>query len=1072
MLNTIKHFFTPPIFPDDEDKTRDAQVLNALLVSMLAALALAILTTILVDTVNKTQGRVFMAILLAWVLIPRALAQSGRVRLASILFVAGLWVTFSLLLLLSGNMNTGVVVWHLVLAVIAGILLGRRAAVVCAVLSSLVGLGLTMLQNTGYPLVEFFPGVPLSQWARFVIALILTVAPINLALKGSAQSLTHARKSEREYRLLAENSTDMISRHTPEGTYLYVSPACRTILGYEPDEMIGHSAFEFIHPEDLARIEASRQMVVQEPTVDVIIYRTRRKDGSYVWIESTSHSIKDKDSGKTVEIQVSSRDITERKRAEEKLKESEALHRQAVEVAGAVPYLQKYSDVGTGVDFEFIGEGIRQITGYGPQEFSDQLWDSITLERVLVEDLAGYSWSEAIRRVRSGENLIWKCEHCIRARDGKIHWVFEAAVELRDENGISHGSIGLFQDITARKQADEVLRASEQRFRTIFEQSPIGAALVETLSGNFLEVNPKYCEIVGRTNAEMLTMNFEMITHPDDLGIDGDNRQRMINGEIRSYNFEKRYIRPDQSVVWAHLTVVALWRKQEEPKMHLTMVEDITERRRAEEALRNSEMKFAKAFQASPDGIILAELESGRLVEINDGFEKLFGYKREEVLDHTSLELGLYANPADRKRFIESLQKHGRILEEEFKIKTKNGQERVVQVSAELIDLNKKTHIVTINRDITARKQAEERIQNQLERLNALRRIDNAITGSFDLRMVLNVVLEQVITQLRVDATSIFMFDPAARTLTYAAGRGFRTGVTQSANLYLTDSFAGEAVLERRTLHVSDPARIQRNPHFATFWAREGFTAYYGVPLLVKGYVVGVLEVFLRDHLEVNPEWLDFLETLAGQTAIAVDNARLFEDLQRSNFDLTLAYDATIEGWSRAMDLRDHETEGHTQRVTALTLQLARQMGVLDSEIVHIHRGALLHDIGKMGVPDNILLKPDKLTPEEWDAMRQHVSYAYDMLHPIQYLRPALDIPHYHHERWDGTGYPHKLKGEAIPLAARIFAVVDVWDAVTSDRPYRSGWSKEKAIEHIRSESGKHFDPKIVEVFLKYVAGV
>ncbi len=197
---------------------------------------------------------------------------------------------------------------------------------------------------------------------------------------------------------------------------------------------------------------------------------------------------------------------------------------------------------------------------------------------------------------------------------------------------------------------------------------------------------------------------------------------------------------------------------------------------------------------------------------------------------------------------------------------------------------------------------------------------------------------------------------------------------------------------------------------------------------------------------------------------------KLLEDrvnLEQVHLQLLAAYDATIEGWSRAMDLRDKETEGHTQRVTLLSEKLARLAGVSEVGLIFFRRGALLHDIGKLGVPDAILLKPDKLTAEEWDIMRQHPQYAYDMIHSIEYLRPALDIPYCHHEKWDGSGYPRGLKGEDIPLAARIFAIIDVWDALTSDRPYRPAWDEEKTWEYINEQSGKHFDPHIVELFNK-----
>jgi HD-GYP domain-containing protein (c-di-GMP phosphodiesterase class II) len=219
--------------------------------------------------------------------------------------------------------------------------------------------------------------------------------------------------------------------------------------------------------------------------------------------------------------------------------------------------------------------------------------------------------------------------------------------------------------------------------------------------------------------------------------------------------------------------------------------------------------------------------------------------------------------------------------------------------------------------------------------------------------------------------------------------------------------------------------------------------------------------------MEIDREWIHFLEAIAGQAAIAIDNSTLFNDLQRTNLELTRAYEETIEGWSRALDLRDKETEGHTRRVTEMTLMLARRMGISEGDLVHIRRGALLHDIGKMGVPDSILLKPGPLTKEEWATMRLHPGLAYNMLSPIDHLRLALDIPYCHHEKWDGTGYPRGLKGEEIPLAARLFAVVDVWDALRSDRPYRPAWSKEEAIAFIHSETGSHFDPEVAKLFLE-----
>ena len=218
-----------------------------------------------------------------------------------------------------------------------------------------------------------------------------------------------------------------------------------------------------------------------------------------------------------------------------------------------------------------------------------------------------------------------------------------------------------------------------------------------------------------------------------------------------------------------------------------------------------------------------------------------------------------------------------------------------------------------------------------------------------------------------------------------------------------------------------------------------------------------------------NEEDERLLVTLANQVSEAIKNTQLFDELQRSNLELTLAYDATIEGWSRAMDLRDKETEGHTLRVTELTLSLAQAVGLKDEELIHVRRGALLHDIGKLGVPDEILYKNENLSEAEWKIMHKHPLFAHQMLSSISYLENALVIPYCHHEKWDGSGYPRGLKGEEIPVAARIFALADVWDALTSDRPYRSAWTKEKSLEYIKEQSGKYFDPNFVGPFLKLI---
>lgn len=349
----------------------------------------------------------------------------------------------------------------------------------------------------------------------------------------------------------------------------------------------------------------------------------------------------------------------------------------------------------------------------------------------------------------------------------------------------------------------------------------------------------------------------------------------------------------------------------------------------------------------------------------------------------------------------------------------------------------------------------------KLKRLTSLRAIDTAITDSPDRNTLVGVLLTQIREQLNADAVLLLLHDTCAGLLLSAGGSGFGEGKPGEIRLKLGQGLAGKAAL------TQDPVFVESlEPAEDTRFDGE-FSGYCAVPLLSRGELKGVLELFYRQPLTPGEEWREFLTVLAGQTAIALDHSGLVDGLRAANEELIRAWDATIEGWSRALDFRDQETEGHSRRVTEMAEELALAAGIPEPEMVHIHRGALLHDIGKMGIPDSILLKPGPLDDRERAIMKKHPELAREMLASIGFLGPALDIPLYHHERWDGTGYPEGRKGEEIPLTARVFALVDVWDALTSDRPYRQAWSPEKTAEHIRSRAGTHFDPELTAAFLK-----
>ncbi len=358
------------------------------------------------------------------------------------------------------------------------------------------------------------------------------------------------------------------------------------------------------------------------------------------------------------------------------------------------------------------------------------------------------------------------------------------------------------------------------------------------------------------------------------------------------------------------------------------------------------------------------------------------------------------------------------------------------------------------------------RAQQRIAELSALAIIDSAVTSRLAPQATFEILLEQVTTQLKTDAAVLFLFNPQSQELECVFERGYTRTRNLQIRLRLGESLAGQVAFNKRMLHFnllsSENAHLLKEDSLL-----EGFEDYYGVPLLVEGEIIGVLEALHRSQLNPDSDWLRFLAMLAGQSAIVISTLRLYEDVHRGNVELLKAYDATIEGWSQAMDLRDSDTEGHTRRVTEMAIHLAKEMGIAEELLIHLRRGALLHDIGKLGVPDSILRKPDSLSEDEWVLMKKHPEYAYHMLESIEYLHPALDIPYCHHEKWDGAGYPRGLTGNEIPLAARLFAVIDVWDALTSDRPYRKSLTEEAALQHISDQAGKHFDPQVVEAFIR-----
>ena len=899
------------------------------------------------------------------------------------------------------------------------------------------------------------------------------------------------RASEKRFRSLVENSSDETVILSVDGLLIYESPSARPILGYPDGKLLGHAVWELVHPEDLPRIRAEFELLVENPDMHPREqFRLRHSGGSWRWVEAVATNLIGEPSIHGIVLNY--HDVTDERLSQEKL-------------------IQRERDLAEAQKVAHIGNWIMDAQT-GLVRWSDQLYEIFDVEPGPAENL----YERFMSRIRP-EDVPSVRQHIQQARTTGRPYQHEYQIilgngETRTVASVGHAELdasgnitrlfGTTQDITERKQAEEKLIQSQQDLAEAQKVARIGSWSLD-LKSNAGHWSDEMYEIFGAGSDVPIDSYaaFEKRLHPEDAAkVWQAHAQAISSGE--PFHIEHRIITSAGEI----RTIAEIGRPQVGPDGKVTglfgTAQDITERKRAESSLLESEARYRALYEDSPvslweedfsqaklaldelrrDGVtdfrayfaahpefVKTCLEGVRITDVNRATLQLFGAQdKSELLSAMSRFVSNGAlldfqeeliNIAEGKRQF-SWEGHNRTLD---------GRQLDVNLRWSAVPGYEETlsKVLVFIEDVTDRKLAEERSRLQLKRLLTLREIDSAITSSFDERFTLNLLVTRLASSLGVDAADVLLLNRYMNTLNYAAGYGFSMPVV-AAEIQISGNYAGEVIRERRIVAEPDLQNPARPFSREAIAAREGFKSYYGVPLVAKGEVKGLLEIFHRTRLAPDAEWLDFLETFASQAAIAIDNAQLFEGLQRSNFELGLAYDSTIEGWSRALDLRDRETEGHTQRVTELTVSLARQLGFSDEDVLQVRRGALLHDIGKMGVPDAILLKAGPLSEEEWVLMKKHPTFAYELLSPIRYLKSAaIDIPYCHHEKWDGTGYPRGLKGEQIPLAARIFSVADVWDALISDRPYRPAWTRERAVQYIRSQAGIQFEPRVVEAFIK-----
>ena len=852
---------------------------------------------------------------------------------------------------------------------------------------------------------------------------------------------------QKRFQSLIENAPDGIALLGVDGKLRQVTPSTQQILGYTLEESEGQDPALLTHPDDLpALLEVLNDLIQSPERVVRIQYRFRHKDGSWRWLESIITNLIAEPSVQSIVFNY--RDITERRQAEEQITlqanlliavGSAAI---ATDLNGRVTYWNAAAEKLYGWSAaEALGRNVTELTT--PQQSREQ--------------------AENVMRQLT-ERKSWSGEFIAQRKDGSVFPALVSDSPFLDTNGKLIGFIGISNDITDLKRAETALKASEQRYRDLTENFPNGVVSVYNRD-LFLVFNAGLeLKQSGHKAEDLIGRHFTELAPPATCEIAIPHLQMALDGSVSAYEAQ------GLDGQYYSVSVAPLHDSMGNINEILVVSQNITRLKRAEMALQEKDHLLSEAQKIGRIGSWSYDISSDTM-RFSDEMYLLLDVQPEEF-QHNHQEFLALVYPSDRPmaaRWFADIKDGTQARDLNFRLFHKNGELCYLHCTG-AVEFNssaKPSRFIGTAQDVTERRAAEIQIDQQIKRLTALSEIDRAIISSFDQRYTLGVILSHMLSLLQVDAADVLLLDSERNVLSYAAGQGFRTKMMEPARVRMGESHAGRAARERRMIRIPDLRDTTNLQEFNSFVMAEGFVSYIAVPLVVKGNIKGVLEVYQRSMLQPYQDWLEFFNTLAGQTAIAIENTSLFENLRETNEELVHAYDATIEGWSRAMDLRDRETEGHTQRVTKLTLDLARFMGVDESILMHVRRGALLHDIGKLGVPDHILFKPGALSAEERVIIEKHVDFAYEMLAPILYLKPALNIPYFHHEKWDGTGYPLGLKGEQIPLEARIFALVDVWDALLSDRPYRAAWSHEQAIDYIRAQSGSHFDPRVVECFLE-----
>ncbi len=775
---------------------------------------------------------------------------------------------------------------------------------------------------------------------------------------------------------------------------VFFNQGAERIFGYPAADVIGQS-IAILLPPVLSEIHFAHVKAFSEESQMVRDMENRReiagRHKSGLIFPAEASILKVSEDGKLFFVAIL-QDITERKQVQQRVLLQEQRYRNIVETQ--VELLCRLLPDGT---ITFVNQSYLDYFGYTLEEVVgipvDSLDGRASITKTIVASLTAQQASAFF-------------EEMITQPDGAVRWVQWVCRAMLNSQGDVKEVQAVGRDITEIKQTEIDLRQSEKRLQETQRISHVGSWDFDFASNRLFWSDEVYR--IFELNREGLSANYEeflRVVHPHDRNM--VSNAYMVSLRTREpYQIVYRLQMADGRIKYVEHRYESLYDEAGAPARLAGMIQDITERKQAEDLLTIKDRAIASSISA----VSLADLQ-GNITYVNEAFLLMWGYDNlHEILGKQAIS---FLESEERgAEVVRAIQEEGSWIGE-LGGKKNNGVYFDVLVSASLVydGLGMPICMMGSFLDITERKRIEMEL---IEREKSLNKIMNAAPfGSHVYELI------------------------------------------QDDLIILDANQASDEILGRNHLSLVGKKLEHVLPAFMDTELPAIFKQ-----VAEQGGKYDIAQFSYRDDLVQLMLEIHVIQIAPNQIA----------SFFRNITELAKAYDETLVGWSHAMDLRDKETEGHTQRVTDLTMQLARAMKIVgENDLLYMRWGALLHDMGKIGIPDGILLKADSLTDEEKAFMRKHPQFAYEMLFPITFLRPALDIPYCHHEKWDGSGYPRGLKGEQIPLAARIFALADVWDALRSDRPYRKKWSEEKTIEHIRASEGTHFDPMIVKIFLELI---